>query len=173
MGEILFDKLGLPPVKKTATGKPSTDEEVLTQLADDYPLPKLLLEHRSLAKLKSTYADKLPRMVNPRTGRVHTSFSQAVAVTGRLASSEPNLQNIPIRTEEGRRIRAAFIAPKGHVIVSAVPVAQLVAYKRESDEAVSAHQRERVTQLFERLRLLRQQTSLGGDIKGIAREGLD
>ncbi|HRQ59860.1 MAG TPA: DNA polymerase I, partial [Azoarcus taiwanensis] len=119
LGEILFDKLGLPPVKKTATGKPSTDEEVLTQLADDYPLPKLLLEHRSLAKLKSTYADKLPRMVNPRTGRVHTSFSQAVAVTGRLASSEPNLQNIPIRTEEGRRIRAAFIAPKGHVIVSA------------------------------------------------------
>ena len=119
LGEILFDKLGLPVVKKTATGKPSTDEEVLTQLADDFPLPKLLLEHRSLAKLKSTYADKLPRMVNPRTGRVHTSFSQAVAVTGRLASSDPNLQNIPIRTEEGRRIRAAFIAPKGHVIVSA------------------------------------------------------
>ncbi len=119
LGEILFDKLGLPPVKKTATGKPSTDEEVLTQLADDYPLPKLLLEHRSLAKLKSTYADKLPRMVNPKTGRVHTSFSQAVAVTGRLASSEPNLQNIPIRSEEGRRIRAAFIAPKGHVIASA------------------------------------------------------
>ncbi len=119
LGEILFDKLGLPIVKKTATGKPSTDEEVLTQLAEDFPLPKLLLEHRSLSKLKSTYADKLPRMVNPRTGRVHTSFSQAVAVTGRLASSEPNLQNIPIRSEEGRRIRAAFIAPRDHVIVSA------------------------------------------------------
>ena len=119
LGEILFGKLGLPPVKKTATGQPSTDEEVLEKLADDYPLPKLLLEHRSLAKLKSTYADKLPRMVNPKTGRVHTSFSQATAVTGRLSSSEPNLQNIPIRTPEGRRIRAAFIAPRGHLIVSA------------------------------------------------------
>ena len=92
---------------------------MLEKLAEDYPLPKLLLEHRSLCKLKSTYADKLPRMVNPRTGRVHTSFSQATAVTGRLSSSEPNLQNIPIRTPEGRRIRAAFIAPKGHKIVSA------------------------------------------------------
>ncbi len=119
LGEILFNKLGLPVVKKTATGQPSTDEEVLQTLADDYPLPKLLLEHRSLAKLKSTYTDKLPRMVNPKSGRVHTSFSQATAVTGRLASSEPNLQNIPIRTEEGRRIRAAFIAPRDHVIVSA------------------------------------------------------
>ncbi|MEZ5610092.1 MAG: DNA polymerase I [Rhodocyclaceae bacterium] len=119
LGEILFTKLGLPVVKKTATGQPSTDEDVLTQLAEDYPLPKLLLEHRGLAKLKNTYTDKLPLMVNPRTGRVHTSFSQAVAVTGRLASSEPNLQNIPIRSEEGRRIRAAFIAPKGHRIVSA------------------------------------------------------
>jgi len=119
LGEILFGKLGLPVIKKTATGQPSTDEEVLAQLADDYPLPKLLLEHRSFAKLKSTYADKLPRMVNPKTGRVHTSFSQAVAVTGRLASSDPNLQNIPIRTAEGRRIRAAFIAPREHVIVSA------------------------------------------------------
>ncbi|WP_374479116.1 DNA polymerase I [Zoogloea sp.] len=119
LGEILFTKLGLPVVKKTATGQPSTDEDVLTQLADDYPLPKLLLEHRSLAKLKNTYTDKLPLMVNPKTGRVHTSFSQAVAVTGRLASSEPNLQNIPIRTPEGRRIRAAFIAPAGHKIVSA------------------------------------------------------
>ncbi|MBS0345634.1 MAG: DNA polymerase I [Proteobacteria bacterium] len=119
LGEILFTKLGLPVVKKTATGQPSTDEDVLTQLADDYPLPKLLLEHRSLAKLKNTYTDKLPLMVNPKTGRVHTSFSQAVAVTGRLASSEPNLQNIPIRTPEGRRIRAAFIAPAGHRIVSA------------------------------------------------------
>jgi len=119
LGEILFTKLGLPVVKKTATGQPSTDEDVLSQLADDYPLPKLLLEHRSLAKLKNTYTDKLPLMVNRLTGRVHTSFSQAVAVTGRLASSEPNLQNIPIRTPEGRRIRAAFIAPKGHKIVSA------------------------------------------------------
>ncbi|NMG30219.1 DNA polymerase I [Aromatoleum evansii] len=119
LGEILFGKLGLPVVKKTATGQPSTDEEVLQQLAEDYPLPKLLLEHRGFAKLKSTYADKLPRMVNPKTGRVHTSFSQAVAVTGRLASSDPNLQNIPIRTAEGRRIRAAFIAPRDHVIVSA------------------------------------------------------
>lgn len=119
LGEILFTKLGLPVVKKTATGQPSTDEDVLSQLADDYPLPKLLLEHRSLAKLKNTYTDKLPQMVNPKTGRVHTSFSQAVAVTGRLASSEPNLQNIPIRTPEGRRIRAAFIAPQGHVIISA------------------------------------------------------
>ncbi|MFV0664572.1 DNA polymerase I [Denitromonas sp.] len=119
LGELLFGKLELPVVKKTATGQPSTDEEVLQKLAEDYPLPKLLLDYRGLAKLKNTYADKLPLMVNRRTGRVHTSFSQAVAVTGRLASSDPNLQNIPIRTEEGRRIRAAFIAPKGHRLVSA------------------------------------------------------
>ncbi len=119
LGEILFGKLELPVVKKTATGQPSTDEEVLQKLAEDYPLPKCLLDYRGLAKLKNTYADKLPLMVNRHTGRVHTSFSQAVAVTGRLASSDPNLQNIPIRTEEGRRIRAAFIAPKGHRIVSA------------------------------------------------------
>jgi len=119
LGEILFTKLELPVVKKTATGQPSTDEEVLQKLAEDYPLPKCLLDYRGLAKLKNTYADKLPLMVNRKTGRVHTSFSQAVAVTGRLASSDPNLQNIPIRTEEGRRIRAAFIAPKGHRIVSA------------------------------------------------------
>jgi DNA polymerase-1 len=119
LGEILFGKLELPVVKKTATGQPSTDEEVLQKLAEDYPLPKCLLDYRSLAKLKSTYTDKLPLMVNRKTGRVHTSFSQAVAVTGRLASSDPNLQNIPIRTAEGRRIRAAFIAPKGHRIVSA------------------------------------------------------
>ena len=117
--EILFDQLKLPVVKKTPSGTPSTDEEVLTQLALDYPLPKLLLEHRGLAKLKNTYTDKLPRMANAATGRVHTSFSQATAVTGRLASSDPNLQNIPVRTAEGRRIRAAFIAPPGHVIVSA------------------------------------------------------
>ena len=119
LAEILFTQQKLPVVKKTPSGGPSTDEEVLTQLALDYPLPKLLLEHRSLAKLKGTYTDKLPRSVNPATGRVHTSFSQAVAVTGRLASNDPNLQNIPIRTEEGRRIRSAFIAPAGHVLVSA------------------------------------------------------
>ncbi len=117
--EILFDKLGIPSKKKTATGARSTDEEVLQELALDYPLPKILLEHRSLSKLKSTYTDKLPQMVNRRTGRVHTSYSQAVAVTGRLASSDPNLQNIPIRTPEGRRIREAFIAPQGSRIVSA------------------------------------------------------
>jgi DNA polymerase-1 len=117
--ELLFERDKLPIIKKTPTGAPSTDEEVLAQLALDYPLPKLILEHRSFSKLKSTYTDKLPRMVNPQTGRVHTSFSQTGAVTGRLASSEPNLQNIPVRTEEGRRIRAAFIAPRGWHIVSA------------------------------------------------------
>ncbi|HRO38144.1 DNA polymerase, partial [Thauera sp.] len=118
IGEIFFDKLGLPVVKKTATGKPSTDEEVLEKLAEDYPLPARILEHRGLAKLKSTYTDKLPQMVDGG-GRVHTHYAQAVAVTGRLASNDPNLQNIPIRTPEGRRIREAFIAPPGHVIVSA------------------------------------------------------
>jgi DNA polymerase-1 len=117
--EILFDKLGIPSKKKTATGSRSTDEEVLQELALDYPLPKILLEHRGIAKLKSTYTDKLPKMVNARTGRVHTSYSQAVAVTGRLASSDPNLQNIPVRTAEGRRIREAFIAPANSRIVSA------------------------------------------------------
>jgi DNA polymerase I len=119
LGEILFDRMKLPVVKKTATGQPSTDEDVLQQLAADYPLPKLLLEHRGLTKLKSTYTDKLPQMVNARTGRVHTNFGQATAVTGRLASTDPNLQNIPVRTAEGRRIREAFIAPRGHVLVSA------------------------------------------------------
>ncbi len=117
--EILFDKLGIPSKKKTATGSRSTDEEVLQELALDYPLPKILLEHRGMAKLKSTYTDKLPLMVNAKTGRVHTSYSQAVAVTGRLASNDPNLQNIPVRTAEGRRIREAFIAPAGSRIVSA------------------------------------------------------
>jgi DNA polymerase I len=117
--EILFDKLGLPVKKKTPSGTPSTDEEVLQELALDYPLPKLMLEYRGLSKLKSTYTDKLPLMVNPATGRVHTSYSQAVAVTGRLASSDPNLQNIPVRTAEGRRIREAFIADPGSHIVSA------------------------------------------------------
>ena len=119
LGEILFQKMSLPALRKTATGQPSTDEDVLTELAADYPLPKVLLEHRALSKLKSTYTDKLPQMVNARTGRVHTTFSQATAVTGRLASSDPNLQNIPVRTAEGRRIREAFVAPPGHVVVSA------------------------------------------------------
>ena len=117
--EILFDKLGIPSKKKTPTGARSTDEDVLQELALDYPLPKLLLEYRGMAKLKSTYTDKLPKMVNQNTGRVHTSYSQAVAVTGRLASNDPNLQNIPVRTAEGRRIREAFIAPQGSRIVSA------------------------------------------------------
>ena len=119
IGEILFEKLSLPVIKKTPKGAPSTAEEVLVELALDYPLPKLLLEHRSLNKLKSTYTDKLPEMINPDTGRVHTSYHQAVTATGRLSSSDPNLQNIPIRTEEGRRIRQAFIAPEGYRIVAA------------------------------------------------------
>jgi len=119
LAEILFTKLGLPVKKKTPSGTPSTDEEVLSELALDYPLPKVLLESRGLAKLKGTYTDKLPKMVNAQTGRVHTSYAQAVAVTGRLASSDPNLQNIPVRTAEGRRIRSAFVAPPGASIVSA------------------------------------------------------
>jgi DNA polymerase-1 len=119
LGEILFEKLQLPVVKKTPSGTPSTDEEVLAKLAEDYPLPKILLDYRGLSKLKSTYTDKLPKMVDPTTGRVHTNYAQAVAVTGRLASNDPNLQNIPIRTAEGRRIREAFIAPPGSTIVSA------------------------------------------------------
>ena len=117
--EILFGKLGIKPIKKTAKGAPSTNEDVLQELAQDHPLPKVILEHRGLAKLKSTYTDKLPKMINPTTGRVHTSYNQAVAITGRLASSDPNLQNIPIRSAEGRRIREAFIAPAGSQIVSA------------------------------------------------------
>jgi DNA polymerase-1 len=117
--ELLFERQKLPVIKKTPSGTPSTDEDVLQQLALDYPLPKLLLDYRALAKLKSTYTDKLPRTVNGKTGRVHTTYGQAVAVTGRLSSNEPNLQNIPIRTAEGRRIREAFIAPPGAVIVSA------------------------------------------------------
>jgi DNA polymerase-1 len=119
LAEILFNQQGLPVVKKTPSGAPSTDEEVLEKLAEDYPLPKKILEHRSFAKLKNTYTDKLPKMINPATGRVHTSFGQATAVTGRLASTDPNLQNIPIRTAEGRRIRSAFVAPANHRIVSA------------------------------------------------------
>ena len=119
LGQILFEKLELPIIKKTPKGAPSTAEEVLAELALDYPLPKLLLEYRSLSKLKSTYTDKLPEMIKPATGRVHTSYHQAVTATGRLSSSDPNLQNIPIRTEEGRRIRQAFIAPDGYRIVAA------------------------------------------------------
>jgi DNA polymerase-1 len=119
LGEIFFDKLGLPVIKKTATGARSTDEEVLEKLAEDYPLPAKILEHRSLSKLKGTYTDKLAQMALPRTGRVHTHYAQAVAVTGRLSSNDPNLQNIPIRTPEGRRVREAFVAPAGHVIASA------------------------------------------------------
>jgi len=117
--EILFDRLKLPVIKKTPSGSPSTDEDVLQTLALDFPLPKLLLEYRAISKLKSTYTDKLPRMIHPETGRVHTTYGQAVAVTGRLSSNEPNLQNIPVRTPEGRRIREAFIAPPDGVIVSA------------------------------------------------------
>ena len=119
LGEILFNQLGLKPSKKTPGGAPSTNEDALQELALDHPLPKLILDYRGLAKLKSTYTDKLPNMVNPRTGRVHTNYSQAVAVTGRLSSNEPNLQNIPVRTAEGRKIREAFIAEAGNVIVSA------------------------------------------------------
>ncbi|MEM5370659.1 DNA polymerase I [Paraburkholderia azotifigens] len=119
IGQIFFEKLELPVIKKTPSGAPSTDEEVLQKLAEDYPLPKKILEHRGLSKLKSTYTDKLPRMVNASTGRVHTNYAQAVAVTGRLASNDPNLQNIPVRTGEGRRIREAFIAPPGYKLVSA------------------------------------------------------
>ncbi len=119
LGEILFTKLELPIIKKTPKGAPSTAEEVLVELALDYPLPKLLLEYRTLSKLKSTYTDKLPRMINAVTGRVHTSYHQAVTATGRLSSSDPNLQNIPIRSKEGRRIRQAFIAPPGYKILAA------------------------------------------------------
>ena len=117
--EILFDKLGLPVIQKTPKGAPSTNEEVLEELAFSHELPKVLVEHRGLSKLKSTYTDKLPQMVNPQTGRVHTSYHQAVTATGRLSSSDPNLQNIPIRNEEGRRIRQAFIARKGFTVVAA------------------------------------------------------
>ncbi len=119
LGEIFFDKLGMPIIKKTATGARSTDEEVLEKLAEDYPLPAKLLEHRSLSKLKGTYTDKLAQLALPRTGRVHTHYAQAVAVTGRLSSNDPNLQNIPVKTAEGRRVREAFVAPAGSVIASA------------------------------------------------------
>jgi DNA polymerase I len=117
--EILFGKLGIPVMRKTPTGQPSTAEDVLEELADTYPLPKLILEYRGIAKLKSTYTDNLPQQINPSTGRIHTSYHQAVAATGRLSSTDPNLQNIPIRTHEGRRIRQAFVAPPGHSLVAA------------------------------------------------------
>ncbi len=116
---ILFEKMQLPVLRKTPTGQPSTAEDVLEELAESYRLPKLILEHRGLSKLKSTYTDKLPEQINPKTGRVHTSYHQAVAATGRLSSQDPNLQNIPIRTPEGRRIRQAFVAPPGHVLLAA------------------------------------------------------
>jgi DNA polymerase-1 len=117
--EILFTKQGLPVRQKTRTGQPSTSEDVLGELAERYPLPRIILEYRGLAKLRSTYTEKLPEQIDPKTGRVHTSYHQAVAVTGRLSSSDPNLQNIPIRTPEGRRIRQAFVAPAGQVLLSA------------------------------------------------------
>ncbi len=116
---ILYEKQGLPITSRTPKGQPSTAEEVLQELAEDYPLPRIIMRHRSLSKLRSTYTERLPRQIHPRTGRVHTSYHQAVAQTGRLSSSDPNLQNIPIRTEEGRRIRQAFIAPPGHVLIAA------------------------------------------------------
>jgi DNA polymerase I len=119
IGDIFFTKLGLPVVKKTPSGAPSTDEEVLEKLAEDYPLPAKILEHRGLSKLKGTYTDKLAQLALPRTGRVHTHYAQAVAVTGRLSSNDPNLQNIPVKTAEGRRVREAFVAPAGSVIASA------------------------------------------------------
>ena len=117
--QVLYEHLGLPVLRKTQTGQPSTAEDVLEELAETYPLPRLILEHRGLSKLKSTYTDNLPRQVNERTGRVHTSYHQAVAATGRLSSTDPNLQNIPIRTSEGRRIRQAFVAPPGYVLIAA------------------------------------------------------
>ena len=119
IGDIFFKKLGLPIIKKTPSGAPSTDEEVLEKLAEDYPLPAKILEHRGLSKLKGTYTDKLAQLAHPRTGRVHTHYAQAVAVTGRLSSNDPNLQNIPVKTAEGRRVREAFVAPAGSVIASA------------------------------------------------------
>ncbi|KEZ70976.1 DNA polymerase I [Pseudomonas amygdali pv. tabaci str. ATCC 11528] len=120
LGVILYEKLGMPILSKTATGQASTAEAVLAELAEqDFPLPKVLMQYRSMSKLKSTYTDRLPEQINPRTGRIHTSYHQAVAVTGRLSSSDPNLQNIPIRTAEGRRIRQAFVAPKGYKLLAA------------------------------------------------------
>jgi DNA polymerase-1 len=135
LGEILFDRMGLPVVRKTPGGAPSTDEEVLTKLAQDYPLPQVLLEYRSLSKLKSTYTDKLPRMIDPATGRVHTHYSQAAVITGRLASSDPNLQNIPVRTEAGRRVREAFIAERGMLLSADYSQIELRIMAHVSDDA--------------------------------------
>lgn len=135
LGEILFGRMELPVVRKTAGGAPSTDEEVLTKLAQDYPLPQVLLEYRGLSKLKSTYTDKLPRMVNPATGRVHTHYSQAAVITGRLASSDPNLQNIPVRTEAGRRVREAFIAENGMLLSADYSQIELRIMAHVSDDA--------------------------------------
>ncbi|MGI9246363.1 MAG: DNA polymerase I, partial [Steroidobacteraceae bacterium] len=117
--EVLFNELGLPVKRKTPSGDPSTAEDVLEELAEEFELPRVIMEYRGLAKLRSTYTDRLPEQINPRTGRVHTSYHQAVAATGRLSSTDPNLQNIPIRTPEGRRIRQAFVAPPGHVLIAA------------------------------------------------------
>ncbi|CCJ50325.1 DNA polymerase I [Bordetella parapertussis] len=135
LGEILFGRMGLPVVRKTAGGAPSTDEEVLSKLAQDYPLPQVLLEYRGLSKLKSTYTDKLPRMINPATGRVHTHYSQAAVITGRLASSDPNLQNIPVRTEAGRRVREAFIAEQGKLLSADYSQIELRIMAHVSDDA--------------------------------------
>lgn len=135
LGEILFGRMQLPVVRKTASGAPSTDEEVLSKLAQDYPLPQVLLEYRGLSKLKSTYTDKLPRMINPATGRVHTHYSQAAVITGRLASSDPNLQNIPVRTEAGRRVREAFIAEQGMLLSADYSQIELRIMAHVSDDA--------------------------------------
>jgi len=135
LGEILFGRMQLPVVRKTASGAPSTDEEVLSKLARDYPLPQVLLEYRGLSKLKSTYTDKLPRMINPGTGRVHTHYSQAAVITGRLASSDPNLQNIPVRTEAGRRVREAFIAERGLLVSADYSQIELRIMAHVSDDA--------------------------------------
>jgi len=135
LGEILFGQMGLPVVRKTASGAPSTDEEVLSKLAEDYPLPKALLEYRGLSKLKSTYTDKLPRMINPATGRVHTHYAQAAVITGRLASSDPNLQNIPVRTEAGRRVREAFVPEIGSLVSADYSQIELRIMAHVSDDA--------------------------------------
>ena len=135
LGEILFGRMQLPVVRKTASGAPSTDEEVLSKLALDYPLPQVLLEYRGLSKLKSTYTDKLPRMINPATGRVHTHYSQAAVITGRLASSDPNLQNIPVRTDAGRRVREAFIAEQGLLLSADYSQIELRIMAHVSDDA--------------------------------------
>src|SRR5690606_13271929 len=136
LGEILFQRMNLPVVRKTASGAPSTDEDVLSKLARDYPLPELLLEYRGLAKLKSTYTDKLPKMINPATGRVHTRYAQAAVITGRLASSDPNLQNIPVRNPEGRRVRTAFVATKGKFVSSDYSQIELRVMVHVSDDEI-------------------------------------